>query len=772
MQYSIRIGKWLAAALIVLTPGLVDAAGLGKLTVQSALGQAFQAEIDLISVPKEELGSLSVRLASPAAYQQAGLQYNSIVAGLALRIERRPNGQPYIKVTSSRPVNEFVVDILIDLSWASGRIMREFRVLLDPPDASAPAVAESRPAPPPAQPSVQRAAPVEPAARASGDGAYGPVKRGETLSQIAREVRPDGVSVEQMLVGLYRSNPDAFIRKNMNLMRSGKILRVPERGEVEAISQAEAVKEYRAQVADWNSYRQRVAESAAPAPEGAPATRGKITARVDERAAGDTRDVVRLSKGEPPGSPTAGQAGEAGAKARIRALEEEIIAREKALKEANERVAQLEKTINDMQRLMEMKSAGMAAAQQKAEGAVRPEPAAKPPAQPVAQAPAPPEAAKPEAAKPEAAKPEAAAKPKPPVKPAAVPLPPEPSLAESLLSNPINLAGIALVLLGGIAFWVVRRRRADASRTASLLAPTSGSAGGAVLAPAAPAAAVAAAAPAVATPDVDPLEEARVYVLHGRDAQAEAILKDALAKTPRREGLHLKLLEIYAARQDKNQFAKYAADFQKVTRGDGENWIKVAAMGYALDAANPMYAAGKDLAAPAPVAEARSVDVDFDLDLTAPAPAQPQPEANVAAASPAATQVKDAPRVPDQQIATPPVAASAPAAAPDVAPLDFHIELPPAGGGAAGQPEPKPESAGGFKLPDIDLNLDDQPQSAANVAGSKDAHWYDVQAKFDLAKAYEEMGDKAGARQILQEVIREGDAEQQVQAKQLLSAIG
>jgi pilus assembly protein FimV len=756
VQYSIRIGKWLATALIVLTPCLVDAAGLGRLTVQSSLGQAFQAEIDLIAVPKEELGSLSVRLASPAAYQQAGLQYNSIVAGLALRIERRPNGQPYIKVTSSRPVNDFVVDILIDLSWASGRIMREFRVLLDPPDASAPAVAESRPAAPPAQPSVQRAAPVESAPRASSDGAYGPVKRGETLSQIAREVRPDGVSVEQMLVGLYRSNPDAFIRKNMNLMRSGKILRVPERGEIEAISQAEAVKEYRAQVADWNSYRQRVAESAAPAPEGAPATRGKITARVDERAPGDTRDVVRLSKGEPPGSPTAKQAGEAGAKERIRALEEEIIAREKALKEANERVAQLEKTINDMQRLMEMKSAGMAAAQQKAEGAAKPEAAAKPPAQPVAQAPA----------TPEAAKPEATAKPKPPVKPAAVPLPPEPSLAESLLSNPINLAAIALVLLGGVAFWVVRRRRADASRTTSLLAPTLGSAGEAVVL--APAAGIATAAPAVATPDVDPLEEARVYVLHGRDAQAESILKDALAKTPRREDLHLKLLEIYAARRDKNEFAKYAADFQKVTRSDGENWIKAAAMGYALDAANPMYAAGKELAAPAPAPQARSVDVDLDLDLTAPAPAQPDVGLGVAASSAAATQVKDAARAPDQQ--PPPVAASAPAAAPDFAPLDFHIELPPAGGGAAAQP--RSESAGGFKLPDIDLNLDDQPQSAANVAGSKDAHWYDVQAKFDLAKAYEEMGDKAGARQILQEVIREGDAEQQVQAKQLLSAIG
>jgi pilus assembly protein FimV len=700
-------------------------------------------------------------LASPAAYQQAGLQYNSIVAGLALRIERRPNGQPYIKVTSSRPVNEFVVDVLIDVSWASGRIMREYRALIDPPGATAPMVAEARPAPPPAQPAVQRAAPVASAPVSAAEGSYGPIQRGQTLSQIAREVRPEGVSVEQMLVGLYRSNPDAFIRKNMNLVRSGKILRVPERSEVQAISQAEAVKEYRAQVADWNSYRQRLAETPATAPEGKSAASGKITARVDERSPGDTRDVVRLSKGEPPGPPTGAKDGrEAGAKERIRALEGEIVAREKALKEANERVAELEKTIKDMQRLMEIKSAGMAAAQQKAQAAPQPEAPAKA-AETVAQAPATPDKPNPEAPKPQAAK------PKPPDKPAAVPLPPEPSLAESLLSNPLNLAGIAIVLLGGVAFWVMRRRRADATRTANLISPTLGG-GEPVLVPAAAGAAVgsavsaspaAAAAPA---PDVDPLDEASIYVTHGRDSQAEAILKDALAKDPRREALHLKLLEIYAARKDKTEFAKYAADYQKLTRGEGANWVKAAAMGYALDAANPMYAAGKDLAAPAATDTARSVDVDLDLDLTAPEPAKPDVELDIGSQASAA-EAKDADVPPEA-----PAAESAPAAKPDFTPLDFHIDLPPAGGGSA---EPKPDTAAAFKLPDIDLNLDGK-QGAPGVAGSRDAHWYDVQAKFDLAKAYEEMGDKAGARQILQEVIREGDVEQQAQAKQLLAGIG
>jgi len=258
--------------------------------------------------------------------------------------------------------------------------------------------------------------------------------------------------------------------------------------------------------------------------------------------------------------------------------------------------------------------------------------------------------------------------------------------------------------------------------------------------------------------------------MHGRDAQAETLLKDAIAKDPRREAAYVSLLEIYAARKDKAAFGKYAADLQKLTRGEGQTWLKVAAMGYALDAANPLYAAGKDAVASMPAAaDARSVDLDLDLDLTAAGPATP--DVNLAAgngkpaSAAAATAASSAPDF------SPPAAEEKPAttsAAPpaDVAPLDFHIDLPPAGGASGGTPK----ADAGFTLPEIDLNLDAAPQAAANGSG-KDAHWYDVQTKFDLAKAYEEMGDKAGAREILQEVIREGDAEQQAQAQALLAKL-
>ena len=777
MQHSTRVGRWLAAAVLAITPWAVDAAGLGRLAVQSSLGQPFHAEIDLVGVPKDEVGTLSVRLAPPAAYEQAGLQYNNVIAGLALRIERRPNGQPYIKVTSTRPVNEFVVDVLVDLSWASGRIMREYRVLLDPPGVPAAPLAESRPAPaaverpPPVaidtpargQTPAPRALPVEPAARTATPGTYGPVKRGDTLSQIAREVRPDGVSVEQMLVGLYRSNPEAFIRKNMNLMRSGKILRVPERTEIAAIPHEEALEEYRAQVADWNSYRQSIAQSPAPAPEGGSAKSGRISARVEDTTAGATRDVVRLSKGEPPGASAeakgAAKGGdEAQLKQRLRALEEEIVAREKALSEANERIAQLEKTVKDMQRLMEMKSAGMAAAQQKAEGAAKPQPSVPPQAQPAETKPAPAPVA------------DAKPKPKPAAKPAsAPPLPPEPSLVETLLANPLHLAGIGLAILAGAVFWLMRRRRSEGSRAAQLFSPAASGFGDAPRAAAGAGAVAAAASAQEAAPDVDPVEEARIYVMHGRDAQAETILKEGLARDPRREAIHVKLLEIYAARQDRGAFAKYAQALQKLTRGEGENWLKVAAMGYALDSGNPLYAAGKD-ASTAPAAHAaRSADLDLDLDLAAGGSATPDMNLDAVPEAPS-TQAEAAHATPDFHLEIPAGKPAVPSPEPtrDVAPLDFHIELPPSGN--PGSTPPRAESSPSFKLPEIDLNLDEKGDATGGGA-AKDAHWYDVQTKFDLAKAYEEMGDKAGARQILEEVIREGDAEQQTQAKQLLSKL-
>ena len=160
---TFTLGKVLALALL-LVPMLAHAAGFGRLTVQSNIGQPLNAEIDLVAVRADEATNLVARLATPDAYQQANLQYNSGLTGLKLSVEKRPDGQFFIKVTGSRPVNEPFIDLLVELTGGGGKLVREFTVLLDPPgygqQIQAQAAPAAAPAHPPATPGRYRAASV------------------------------------------------------------------------------------------------------------------------------------------------------------------------------------------------------------------------------------------------------------------------------------------------------------------------------------------------------------------------------------------------------------------------------------------------------------------------------------------------------------------------------------------------------------------------------------------------------------------------------------
>jgi len=882
-----KVKARLMALLIALLPCVAGAAGMGRINVLSAIGQPLIAEIEL-TVSNEELSSLDVRLAVPDAYQQANLQYNTSLTGARVTIEKRPNGTHYLKVVTKRPVTEPFIDLLVQLTWTAGRLSREYTALLDPPGiprappAPAPVIAaipESRPAPAteapatvaapapapaappvapvapsvaPAEPSVVTAepsvAPAEPVvsrpvspapapATIKGSKEYGPIERGETLGKIAQSVMPDGVTLEQMLVALYRSNPEAFIQNNLNLVRTGKILRVPDTEEVEATSRIDAVREYRTHVADWNAYRQKVADAAGTVPaEGRTAVSGKITTKVEDKAAaGAPKDVVKLSKGEPPAGVAAGKGMPRTGAERIRMLEEEVVAREKALAEANSRITQLEKTIKDMQKLVELKSPGMAAATKpeakpvskpepakpamkkpEAVAAAKPAPTVKPepakpeaakPAPAIAEAPAPSE--KPAVVQPEPAKPVAVAEPKPKPKPKPAPAPqkPEPDLMDQVMaaaSDPLYLgAGGGVILLGGLAFWMARRRRSRAYEDGPPIAPTLSKAAAAAAGAAAitrEAAAASQTSTAPATDEVDPLAEAEVYIQYGRDGQAEEILKEALAAHPRREDVQLKLLEIYSARKDRTAFGRLAGDFNRLTRGAGGNWLKAAALGYALDPGNALYEAGKGAAVAVPAQGLpTSTDVDLDIgmigaststDITLDAGAAVAAsgfdstvfdigaEVSRGASAPAARFT-----MPDFTLEVPPaggdsqpdITLEAPTAQHDSNVIDFHVELPRAG--SAEQPTVTPvdsdsDSGLDFKLDGLNLSLDGEPKAPLVTGGEKDGHWYDVQTKFDLAKAYQEMGDRDGAREILQEVIKEGDADQKAQARTVMDSLG
>lgn len=844
-----HVKTWLMALLIALLPCVAGAAGLGRITVLTAIGQPLIAEIELVAVTPQELSSLSARLALPDTYRQANLQYNVALTGARLTVEKRPNGQPFLKIATTRAVTEPFIDLLVELTWSAGRLSREYTALLDPPGfppvPPAPVISaapESLPAPAPAAAPAPASAPtpapqppvtIEPQApvapivvapvisspvvaapmaastptpmAASKD--YGPIERGETLGKIARSVMPEGVTHEQMLVALFRSNPDAFIHKNLNLVRAGKILRVPDQEEVETtVARDDAVAEYRTHVADWNAYRQRLAEAAGTVPaEGRTAVSGKITTKVDDKTTvGEPKDVVRLSKGEPVGA-AAGKGKPRSNAERIRMLEEEVVSREKALAEANSRITQLERTIKDMQTLAELKSPGMAAAQKPVPQAVTPKPEAKPVPQPV---PAKPEAvavAKPEPAAAPAPKPQPTAQPKP--KPAPAPQQREPELMDEIMAaatDPLYLGAGGAIVLGGLAFWMVRRRRTGANQSdsppiAPRLSMAAAAAAGAAAVTGDTAAESTARTPAAASgDDVDAMQEAEVYIQYGRDGQAEEILKEALARNPKREDVQLKLLEVYAARKDKSAFGRLAGDFNKLTGGAGGNWLKAAAMGFTLDPANRLYEAGKDATATV-VSGGAGGGADVDLDLGGGG--LPRISTDImldAGAAEAAAgidtaildlgavttgqRVKPAAPMPDFTLEVPPagagsetdIALDAAAPARDSNMIDFHIELPtqdPVTVASAAAATSGADAGLDFKIDGLNLSLEGEPKTVA-AAAEKDGHWYDVQTKFDLAKAYQEMGDRDGAKEILQEVIKEGDAQQKTQAKTLLDSLG
>jgi pilus assembly protein FimV len=311
--------------------------------------------------------------------------------------------------------------------------------------------------------------------------------------------------------------------------------------------------------------------------------------------------------------------------------------------------------------------------------------------------------------------------------------------------------------------------------------------------------------------EVDPIAEADVYMAYGRDAQAEEILKEALQKDSNRTAVHAKLLEIYAHRKDHAAFEQTALKLKNLTNGTGAEWEKAAALGRSIDPGNSVYGSGGGGEAPPPAAPSGPASgapiLDFDLG----GPSQSQAAApDISLDEPAkeatasgldldlgATQTQKLPEAADETVIASPQEKSAGGG------LDFNLDLgeekkADAAPFAPASASPAEASAGGL---DFDLNLDiDKPDEAARPAaeptkvdlsaisldldgpagdttllgekGGSDPKWQEVATKLDLAKAYEEMGDKDGARELLKEVMKDGDSAQRGSAEQLLAKLG
>ncbi len=633
------------AAAVVLCTGLAhfgeaQALALGRIVVQSALGEPLRAEIDVPDINPDEAASLRVGLASGEAFRAAGVDFNPALTSLQISLQRRANGTAFLRLTSTRPVNEPFMDMIVEANWASGRIVRDYTLLLDPPNLRAaapvdplPAAVTAQPAPqvqPPVArpqaplPQVAPAAPAPPAVRvrpaapetvspapapaAPGqDASAGQVRvrAGDTAGRIAAANRPANVSLDQMLVAMLRANPNAFIAGNVNRIKAGSVIDLPSDADAGNVAPGEARQIIAAQSRDFNEFRRRLAGTV-PAASVAAADRqatGRIQTEVeDKKPVAPTQDKLTLSKGVTPAQTAA----------------EEKIAQERQAKEAASRMAELSKNIEELAKLGTSTAAVAPTAAVKASPSTAlPAPALTVPnAAPLATAtqvttgtstaPASPtdtvapttDTATETAAVTPAVPPVAAPLPMP------APLPDEPSLIDGLRDNPLVLpaAGGLLALLGGFAIYRLRQRKkgngVDSSFLESRLQPDSffGSSGGQRIdtaeASASGSSMVYSPSQLDAAGDVDPVAEADVYLAYGRDLQAEEILKEAMRSTPQRVAIHNKLLEIYAKRRDAKAFEVVATEAYGLTQGQGVEWEQACELGRELDPANPLYQPG------------------------------------------------------------------------------------------------------------------------------------------------------------------------------------
>ncbi|ETK19203.1 twitching motility protein FimV [Pseudomonas sp. FH4] len=832
------------AAASALSSGMAQALQLGEMTLKSKLNQPLSVEIELLDVGGLTASDIVPSLASSQAFVDAGVDRQAFLDELTFTPVLNSSGRSVVRVTSSKPLPDSYVRFLLQVQWPNGRLMRDYSVLLDPAKFEQKAPQASAPAPrlaTPAATSVSKAAEHTTTSR-------------DTLWEIAAKNR-NGGSIQQTMLAIQALNPGAFVDGNINRMKTGQVLRLPDPVQSTSLPQPQAIAEVTAQNAAWRQGRRGATNQAAGRQQLDATKRTQAGAAPSQTAAKDNLSLV---------SAEAAKAGVKGAAGDSKALSNKLAVTQESLdstrrenEELKSRMTDLQSQLDKLQRLIELKNNQLAKLQ--AEGGTPAQPAVMPA--------------------------ELAAVPATPAAPAAeapvvapVEKPAEPAEAAStegkfneLLTNPIVLgviggaAGLLVLLL--LLLWA-RHRNARLEeekhlRMARALAeePEFSSnleqdmpsdsfeglevpAANVTLAPApAPAPAPVAVAPVVAPatsmappskPIIEPgsadaLAQAQSHLDRGHLNQAAAVLEEAIKLEPKRSDLRLKLLEVYGQQGDKDGFV--SQERQLVANGENHAQVELLKNRYpamavlaagvsaavaaaALDAQyvkdllqeEPAPAAAPqtdtfdtdfdlsldDLEAASPAVVAPEVDdlsfesvlqqqtetkaseddlADFDLDLQLDAPASQSDDDFLSGLE---EQMKDLPPV------EPPILT--PAALDDFdLPEDFDLSL-------ADEPAPadKPD-AFASELDDVNAELERLSQSlespsiepsftAEDAAKGDDEPEFDflsgtdeVATKLDLAQAYIDMGDADGARDILSEVLTEGDEKQRGEAKEMLS---
>jgi pilus assembly protein FimV len=849
-----------AMALLGLTTPTAMALSLGRVTVLSSLGEPLRAEIDVPDINAEEVATLRTSVAAPDAFVAAGLEYNPAMSGLRTSLQRRPDGRVFIRLTSDRTITDPFVDMIIEASWSSGRIVRDYTMLFDPPVLKKPApvptlpqiaAATAAPAPAPTLPSkpaepvttatpasaatpstaiskpTNTVKPAKPAAPPTDtDGKTLTVKDGDTASKIAASIKPEGVSLDQMLVALLRANPDAFIKENINRIRAGAVMTAPGAAQALSVPQAEASQIVVAHSKDFGEFRRSLAANAPTVAVSSPTRQagGTVEAKVeDKKTAAPTPDKLTLSKGSIQSQAT-----------------NEKIAKERTEKEAATRATEIAKNISDLKVLSAVSAPTPAIAAAPAVPASEPKPSLVPPV-PVAAIPVAPVAPAVEAtaSQPSPAMDSPAAAASEPMPAASAAVAPqdapavvhfeETSVFEDLLATPeflMGLSGLLAAAAGGFAVWRFRKRKKsdvnmDSSFLESRLQPDSffGGSGGQRIDTGNEGAATGSSmvySPSQldAADDVDPVAEADVYLAYGRDVQAEEILKEAAKTNPGRLAIHTKLLEIYSKRRDARNFEATAGQAFKITGNSAPEWTRICEQGLGIDPTNPLYQPGGSPSSTGSLAssdspgsssfdqtlvqsahpqlqESASVDLDLDLDFSLdeePAkvidelrpnkPSSPIPEQTVSI--PAVDL--NAPLEMDFDLpidASPAASASAqePVGLPDISMsmdgLNLSLDEPPVANDfmPATPAAPVEEPSLGmleFDMGSLSLDLD-TPTEVPIDAQESMQHQDPLETKLALAEEFVSIGDEDGARALIEEVVAESTGEMRAKAERALA---
>jgi pilus assembly protein FimV len=305
----------LGAATAWLISSVSWAVDLGGITVLSNQGEPLRARIEVAGASPAELAILEIKHASPASYAQAGLQYRASLAVMTVVIRRRADGSAYVDISTRDAIEQANTDLLLTVRWSSGMLQREFALQLLPNPNSA-------------------QSPVKPSAPTAVTLAGESVQNGDTASEIidrSFQTFGQGVSANQALIALQRKNAAAFIKDNINLIKAGATVTLPSAAQVRAVDAGEADRLVQAQLAQFQAYKQRLANNATQAKSKQDPTAGSVQQeQVAKPATGDRLELKATQDS---------------------ATELEAIAQAQAAQETTQREAAAQQRINELQAL-------------------------------------------------------------------------------------------------------------------------------------------------------------------------------------------------------------------------------------------------------------------------------------------------------------------------------------------------------------------------------------------------------------------------------------